>query len=139
MEGKEVVPKVKEGQQDGTQNGHDENATIELLKYIFDPSKERMPELTDVPLNQINPLSWIITFEALTRSLMKYMKYCQDKRHGVETPRPDPLFASETWRFAFYQHRRSIDGSGKMMASTLAMKQLELTELQEEGKERQDW
>lgn len=103
---------------------------VQLLKYIFEPEDERLPELTDIPLNQVNPLSWMVTFEEALEILAGNIEYVTKKKaNGHISPQnSDRVLLSSIWRKSFYKHRRSLDGSGKMMASTLAMKQLETQE-----------
>ena len=104
----------------------------ELLGYIFEPSDERLPELTDLPLNQINTLSWMTVYDEQTRMMARAAQYAIDKKNGNKAVKPEPMLLSEVYRKAYYQHRRSLEGSGKMMASTLAMKQLEMQATTEE-------
>lgn len=101
---------------------------VNLLKYTFEPEDDRLSELTDIPLNQVNPLSWIVTFEEATDQLEDRMEYAAKLKAGEAVSKPKPKLLSQVWRKQYYKHRRSLDGSGKMMASTLAMKQLETQE-----------
>jgi len=95
-----------------------------LLGYIFEPTDERLPELTDVPLNQVNSLTWMATFEEATNDLAARIRYVRtpvEERTRVYKPK----LLSETWRRNYYKHRRSLGGFGLMRATQLANKQLE--------------
>ena len=99
----------------------------DILKYIFEPGDDHLSELTDIPLNQVNPLAWMITFEVAFEQMAKEMEYEEAKSQGEENVQPPKrILLSNVWRKAFYQHRRSLEGSGIMRASTLAMKQIEM-------------
>lgn len=111
------------------EDGSRSKVDVNLLKYTFEPDDDRLSELTDIPLNQVNPLSWIITFETATKQLEELIEYAARKKAGENgASKPKPVLLSEVWRKYYYKHRRSLEGAGKMMASTLAMKQLETQE-----------
>lgn len=106
----------------------------ELLTYIFEPSDERLPELTDLPLNQMNTMSWTVVYNEQAKMMARAIQYAIDKQNGGNPEKPELVLLNEVYLKAYYQHRRSLEGSGKMMASTLAMKQLEMQQQVEEGK-----
>jgi len=108
-----------------------------LYNFIFNPTKERMPELTDLPLSQITPLTWMATYDAVFEEVVEYVKYAVDLRkyknalnngdNGAKAPEPPiPVLPSRVYREWYYKHRRSLTGAGVKTAAVLAERQLEV-------------
>ena len=117
--------------------GRDETGQKMLYEAITRPSKERMPEQTDLPLNQITPLSWMATFDSVLEEAVQYIKFAIDCRRyknalrrgdpGAKMPEiPTPVIPSETFREWYYKHRRSLAGAGVKTLAVLAERQLEV-------------
>jgi hypothetical protein len=115
----------------------DESGQKMLYRYILDPTKERMPELTDLPLSQINLLTWMATYDAVFQEAVDCVKYAVELRRyksaikegvkdAVPPEKPKPIMPTEEWRFWYYKHRRSLSGSGVKTAAVLAERQLEV-------------
>lgn len=126
---------VKEKSADSEEE--DDDGQKMLYRYIFDPTKERLPELTDLPLSKIDPLSWMATFDAVLEEAVAYVQYAIDLRRyknalksgDKEVKKPEPPKAtlpSEVYREWYYKHRRSLAGSGLKTAAVLAERQLEV-------------
>jgi len=131
MEGEE-----KDINKNNNEEERDKLKIKDILKYIFEPGDDHLSELTDIPLNQVNPMAWMITFETAVEQMAKEMEYEEAKKKGEDVQQPKRILLSNVWRKAFYQHRRSLEGSGIMRASTLAMKQIETQ--QETGTDVED-
>lgn len=129
----------KEGKKDTTEDGNqgDESGQKMLYRLIFDPSKERLPELTDIPLMQQTPLTWMATFDEAIEWCVLRIKYARDLRrynnflaYGGEKMKkptiPKAILLPERWREWYYKHRRSLAGSGVKTAAVLAERQLEV-------------
>ncbi len=121
----------KTNQPDKTeQESKESTVSPDLLHHLFEPDDDRLPELTDIPLNQVNPLSWMVVYEEATKQLAESAQRSIDKN---KEKNERPVLLSSIWRKFFYKHRRSLENQGRMIASTLAMKQLEMKEFEGEG------
>lgn len=161
-----VTTAGEKGNGDEGQGG--EEATIYILKYLFEPTRKQLMGLTNIPLAQVNNLAWMAVFDVATEQMCEYMDYTQMKKlfekdkeaylkkvqsrveakglvfnreHFEEFIQDPPMFLSLSgvWSEMYSWLRRSIDGSGVMTASTLAMKQLEMQELGGEMEEPTKW
>ncbi len=134
------------GDKDEKDEGGEEkgNITPQLLQYIFEPDEDRLSELTDMPLNQINPMTWMATFEDAEADLCARMIAVSNaKAEAVKEGKPigkigfQGVSLSRNWRKYYYKHRRSLEGAGLFRASQLANKQLETQEMAgAEGEQR---
>lgn len=130
------IEKKEEQTTSGSNNKHHTNESFkDLLAYLFAPDADRMPELTDLPLGWMNTLTWMVTVEETikqeTDTLLNYLN--KRRKNGNIAKLDDNITQlSPEWRMAMYKHRRSIENAGRMTASTLAMKQLELQILEKE-------
>lgn len=109
-----------------SQDGHDEKAALELVQLLFNTPEDKLPELTNIPLNQVLPLSMMAAVE-------QGIKAIADKLDGKNEP---PKLLSEIWRKSYAQYRRSIRGEHKMALATLTQEEMALKE--EEGEEPEE-
>ena len=131
--------------EDGGEDEGKESIVPQLLQYIFEPDDDRLPDLTDMPLNQVNPLTWLATFEAAENDLVKRMTEIGKAREkaveeggAIGKIKFEPVSLSNIWRKYYYKHRRSLEGAGLFRAAQLANKQLETQEMQAQGGEERE-
>jgi len=131
--------------EEGGEKKHGDECAIYLLKYLFEPTRKQLMGLTNIPLAQVNNLAWMAVYDVATEQACDYMRWKERKRLAEEKgddfnePMPDMLSLSGVWSEIYSWLRRSIDGSGVMTASTLAMKQLEMQEVGGENEPPISW
>jgi len=127
--------KVEE--QSAASRDEDETGAKMLYSFIFDPTEERLPELTDLPLSKIDPLSWMATFDVVLEDAVAQVQYAIDLRRyknakangDKEAKKPElpaVVLPSRVYRQWYYKHRRSLAGAGVKTAAVLAERQLEV-------------
>ena len=134
----ENKPKDDEVQEKSADSGgEDDDGAKMLYRYIFDPTEERLPELTDLPLSKIDPLTWMATFDVVLEDAVAQVQYAIDLRRyknakangdkeAKEPKLPAVVLPSRTYRQWYYKHRRSLAGAGVKTAAVLAERQLEV-------------
>lgn len=101
-----------------SKDGHVGEAMGKLVELGFDTKDEKLSQLTNIPLNQVLPLSMTETMEEAVRMMESMIRGDEGK------PKPKPKLLSETFRIAYYKHRRSVRGDHLMKLATLAESQL---------------
>lgn len=131
--------KEEKGKEEGT------TAQIECLRYLMDPTLKQLQGLTNIPLGQINNLTWMVVYDMATEQLAQYVDYknrlkeWKENPKGKEKPKFPMLFSlSEVWREAYQWLRRSINADGMMMVTQLALKQMEVEEAENEPSDIHD-
>ena len=114
------VKKDPEFSGNGHENGHKEGAKLELVELLFRTPDERMPELTNIPLNQVLPLSMVVMGEAGIKMLADRAS----GKGGIYDENGKPILLSEVWRKSYAQYRRSIRGDHKMALATLTQEEM---------------
>lgn len=112
------------------------NIDTQLLPVMFNTPEEHLAEMSNIPLAQVYPFAWQETFEAATQlyaQQIAYRKALAKKEADAPDKKPPLVLLSSVWRNSYYRHRRGIDGDLCMMASTLAMKQLEMEQMSQDG------
>lgn len=131
-------------------NNH-EDANLWLVQFLYNTSREKMAELTDVPLDQVLPLSMITAFadevkllcndmvDAQVEHFANWWSYhgdemkkqgktleecCAEAMEGFGNPERTAKLLSIEWLYYYYQLRRSIRGDHKLGATTLAQDQI---------------
>ena len=132
-----------------------ESGVLKLIEHTFETPRDKMPEMTNIPLDQIRPLSMMGTYEIETNLLCDMMVEAQKAYNKIwEESHPDAqtvevedwdkekreftLLMAE-WRFLYYQHRRSIGGDHVKDAIVLAQDQIAAEIKDEETGEPEDW
>jgi len=113
-------PEIKQKEQEFSKDGHREVAKLELVELLFRTPDERMPELTNIPLNQVLPLSMVVAMETGIKMLADRVS----GKGGVYDEEGKPILLSEIWRKSYAQYRRSIRGDHKMALATLTQEEL---------------
>lgn len=132
-------------------NDHREGAALKLIEHIFDTRREKLAELTNVPLDQVRPLSMMQMYVAelkvlavqIIQAQIKYSQYRQqyypDERIYTlvdfeqelkdinESIGPYKCLAEE-WLFYWLQLRRSVHGDHLNRAGVLAQDQIAATQ-----------
>lgn len=150
MEGEEL-----ERNSNGNHNHNNDKADVILVKTIFDTPREKLPELTDIPLDQVRPLSMMSALAEEVKMMAQDMKDTQSKhfanwwrynyeackKAGIEledlvkeslkdfSVSESQKLLSIEWQHHYYQLRRSIGGGQhRMGAITLAQDQIAATQ-----------
>lgn len=108
-----------------SEDGRGDRAMEKLVELGFDTRDEKMSQLTNIPLNQVLPLSMTETMEEAAR-MMEAM---------IRGERGNHKLLSEVFRISYYKHRRSVRGDHLMKLATLAESQLAEEEEQAERPE----
>jgi len=88
---------------------------LKLVEVAFDTKDEKLSQLTNIPLNQVLPLSMTETMEEAVKMMESMIK--------GEKNNP-PKLLSAIFRISYYKHRRSVRGDHLMKLATLAESQL---------------
>lgn len=133
-----------------------ESAQIYLLGHIFETSEDKLPELTNVPLDQVRPLSMMRMYiqelqlmgEQILKAQVEYSKYraqyypgervlteedFADELKDIREGTGRYLSLAKKWIFYWLQFRRSIQGDHLSRAGVLAQDQIAATQPGEEG------
>jgi hypothetical protein len=94
-------------------------AQIKMLNQVFEPTDERLAEMTVLSRVMPLPLSMMDMFDQATKP---------NRRKSL----------MELWRTSYYKHLRSVGGMLKNQGVALAMEQIGASE-EEEIKEAEDW
>lgn len=121
-----------------------DGAEVRLVKALFETPVEKLAEMTNIPLDKLNALTWMRAFikeaenfcdeiiESQRKLSKVYAKYHDGKEPDVpwlaswdekKKKQQGQLMMAE-WLHAFYQHRRSINGDHKKDAFMLAQDQI---------------
>jgi hypothetical protein len=125
-------------------DGHDEDsAETKLVEYLVNTPVEKLGELTDLPLTQINRLAWVSTLNKATYQLAAMIDYCARKQKALGDARknggkpksvksPERVLLSNVWLEHYLRNRRSIEAGNLIRVQALALKQLELQQERQE-------
>jgi len=154
MEGKKLNRKMlgkkpeEDMEEEVSGNGKKGWANAELVnnlaQYTFDTPRDRMPEMTNIPLDQVRPQGMIHMYAKEVRLLEEliigaqlsmnelYMEYHPDSPVPVDLhvwlddyKENNNELLSDEYQFRYYQLRRSLGGDHKFNAVTLARDQIE--------------
>jgi len=129
----EKAKQAKEYKADEHKDGYEKEAKLELVELMFRTPDDRMPELTNIPLNQVLPLSMVMVNEQGIKMLADRLA----GKDGVYDEDGKPILLSEIFRKAYHQYRRSVRGEHKMALATLTQEEL-AGKIEEEPGEYED-
>lgn len=125
-------------------DGHEEDsAEIRLVEYLVNTPREKLGELTDLPLTQINRLALLSTVNKSVYQLAANMEYVAKKQKSIREARknggkpksvkpPERVLLSDIWHENYLRNRRSIEAGNLIRVQALALKQLELQQEKQE-------
>ena len=132
-------------------NGAKEQADVILVRSLYDTVREKLPEMTNIPLDKVRPLTWILTYakeileicdeiiKSQKRLSVQYAKYHDGIEPDVDWLREWPsqrgkvILLMVEWVYSYCQFRRSVSGDHVKNAVLLAQDQIAT----QEGKEQE--
>lgn len=144
-------------------DGTGERAKIILLEALYNTKRERLPEMSNIPLDKVRPLTWILVYakeileicEEIIESQQRMSKRYAEYHGGVE-PKVDwvdnwlgvkgkpgakdkvgikdtILLLMVEWVYTYCQFRRSVLGEHVKNAVLLSQDQIAAEQDKEEG------
>lgn len=117
-----------------------EKAVNKLVERIINTPDKNLPEMTDIPLNMVEPIAGMIMIDDFVHMLTKRIEENIEiaRSNGKsKKKRKDLVLLSESWQRAMFKLRRSVNADGLVRATDLAKEHM-ATRPYEEGKDSFD-
>lgn len=134
------------------QNGSGgEQAEVILVKALYDTRREKLPEMSNIPLDKVRPLTWMLTYareiiilcEEIVEAQKKLSKHYAKYHKGEVPPKVEWVDNWQTykwkivllmaeWVYTYCQFRRSVGGDHMKSAVLLAQDQIAMQQGKEE-------
>ncbi len=119
-----------------------ERAKIILLEALYNTRRERLPEMSNIPLDKVRPLTWILIYtkevleicegiiESQKRMSKRYTEYHDGEEPKVswvdnwEDDKKKVVMLMEEWVYTYCQFRRSVGGEHVKNAVLLSQDQI---------------
>ncbi len=148
-------PQTEEKEQDkvASSDGTGELAALILVDALYRTKRERLPEMSNIPLDKVRPLTWILTYakevleicegivESQQRLIKRYPEYHPGKELKVdwvdnwEEDKKKIVTLMVEWVYTYCQFRRSVGGEHVKNAVLLAQDQMAA----QQGEDKSPW